>query len=260
MRWKLLIITLLLGCSGLAQPCIPLPTDTVYSGGCTFIPQVPPIPAGVQVTRCFTIYSLTEYITPGFIYIQSSSCGPIAYSSLSYTLYNNECDSLVAQGSLFPVPFNSTPNIGTGGWYQLCLTWMPLCVQTAICPTFTFSPLPVELVRFEGSQTQGGICLEWETATELNSSHYSIERASSIGGWERIGRVEAAGYSQARLEYSWVDLDPYLGVNYYRLIQYDLDGRFEIFNTIAIYYDQEDGARPLRGFNLLGQRVRGLTE
>lgn len=243
-----------------AQPCLPLPIDTVYSGECAFIPQVPAIPAGIMVTRCFTIYSETDYITPGFILIQSSSCGPIAYSSLSYVVYNTDCDSLVAQGSIFPVPVNPTPYIGNENWYQLCLTWMPLCSQTAVCPNFTFSPLPVELLRFEGMRSPGGIRLEWETATESNSSHYEIERGSSIEDWKKIARVEAAGFSQSRLEYAWTDLDPYLGVNYYRLIQYDLNGQLEIFKMIAVYYDREDGAHPLRGFNLLGQRAPSFTK
>lgn len=86
--------------------------------------------------------------------------------------------------------------------------------------------LPVELTFFEGKAIDKQILLSWQTATEINSDYFEIER--SIGAtnkFEAIGRLEAAGSSNSRQDYEFWDENPTANQTlYYRLKQVDFDG------------------------------------
>lgn len=101
-------------------------------------------------------------------------------------------------------------------------------------PCLPITPLPVELSRFEGKATQSGISLEWETASEINNSHFEVERSADGSAFEKIGSVAGHGNSVATIEYSYLDKHPNPGTNYYRLRQIDFDGKYEYSNVVAV--------------------------
>ena len=73
--------------------------------------------------------------------------------------------------------------------------------------------------------------LDWKTATELNSSHFEIERSINGYQFEKIGKVNAAGNSNTVTSYNFIDRLPVKGMNYYRLKQFDLDGKYDYSET-----------------------------
>jgi hypothetical protein len=86
------------------------------------------------------------------------------------------------------------------------------------------SPLPVELTSFSANCEEGDVQLFWQTASEFNASYFSVEKSKDGYNWVGIGQVNAAGNSNSLLNYSYFDRDETSGVNYYRLIQVDIDG------------------------------------
>ena len=98
------------------------------------------------------------------------------------------------------------------------------------CSTTT---LPVEFLSLEATAHTPMIDITWATATEQNSSHYIVERSQDNETFNSIGTVQAAGYSQFRRDYIFVDNAPFKGVNYYRLQQVDLDGNSEQTRTVT---------------------------
>lgn len=86
--------------------------------------------------------------------------------------------------------------------------------------------LPVELVDFSVHKEGETAKLLWQTASEVNSSYFEIQRSTDAINFTKIGRVEAVGYSNLLVHYSFTDEYPSIGNNYYRLKQYDLDGSF----------------------------------
>ncbi|OYU97032.1 MAG: hypothetical protein CFE21_01715 [Bacteroidetes bacterium B1(2017)] len=97
--------------------------------------------------------------------------------------------------------------------------------------TTDLSPLPVKLSRFEAIKDNSNALLLWQTASELNSSRFEIERAATGGAFEKVGAVKAAGNSVRTNSYSFDDLgvaglfaDKHV---YYRLKMIDQDGKFE---------------------------------
>ena len=89
-----------------------------------------------------------------------------------------------------------------------------------------FLLLPVQLTRFTAQQEQNRILLNWQTALEINNDHFIIESSKNGIEFQAIGKVEGAGTSYQLREYSFLDESPFLGINYYRLKQVDVDGKY----------------------------------
>lgn len=108
--------------------------------------------------------------------------------------------------------------------------------------------LPVSLVAF-GAQRQGStVNLKWTTVYEHNSSHFNIERSSNGENFNLIGTKKASGDSYQKQEYVFADFNPINGVNYYRLVQYDKDGKTNTYEPISVSID------PTSSFTLLASK------
>jgi hypothetical protein len=92
-------------------------------------------------------------------------------------------------------------------------------------------PLPVSLVSFRAEKFQDrSTSLNWTTVSEINSSHFLVQRSADKKSWTTIGRVSAAGNSQFIENYQFIDENVYNGLDsrldvYYRLQMVDLDGQ-----------------------------------
>jgi hypothetical protein len=117
-------------------------------------------------------------------------------------------------------------------------------------------PLPVELISFEGFNTEKGNLLVWKTASEHNSDYYLIE-SSTTGEFNEnsvIGQKTAAGNSNQVMEYSFLDVNFSKKINYYRITQVDFDGNFKIYGPIVIN-NLESKKEIVKYVNPLGQEV-----
>lgn len=99
------------------------------------------------------------------------------------------------------------------------------------------SPLPVELVSFNGSAENNKVDLDWLTATELNNDYFEIQRSTDGIDFEVIGNVTGNGTTSVLNSYEFVDHSPAYGVNYYRLRQVDYDGAQELHYIIRVNND-----------------------
>lgn len=109
--------------------------------------------------------------------------------------------------------------------------------------TGTFSPfaigengsaLPVEMLSFAVDCSENKPKIQWQTASEHNSSYFILERSNDGILWEEIDRVEAAGNSTSIVNYSLLDESALSrSLTYYRLIQVDIDGKSETFGPIS---------------------------
>jgi hypothetical protein len=98
-------------------------------------------------------------------------------------------------------------------------------------------PLPVELLSFNGYFSNSSNVLEWVTLSEINSQKFVIEKSINATNWTAIGEVAAAGNSNQRLEYTFIDVNPEVGNNYYRLKIIDFDGTYSYSGVIDILVD-----------------------
>jgi hypothetical protein len=98
--------------------------------------------------------------------------------------------------------------------------------------------LPVEFAYYEARflrQTRSSV-ISWATTKEWESSHFEIERAIQGVNFEKIGEVEAAGWSDAKVAYKFEDKNlPLTGGNIlYRLKQVDFDGTFSYSSVMSV--------------------------
>lgn len=96
------------------------------------------------------------------------------------------------------------------------------------------SPLPVELLSFSGSKSGQSAKLNWQTASEINASHFTVYRSTDGMAFEPMAQVSASGNSATLLSYSAIDSNPAEGLNFYRLSQTDLNGTEYFYNTVVL--------------------------
>ncbi len=107
------------------------------------------------------------------------------------------------------------------------------------------TPLPVELLSFEGSALSASTALlEWRTATERNNDYFTVERSTDAEEWSRVGVQDGAGNSTTELNYSMVDPAAPGGLCYYRLQQTDLDGTSIWSDVVSVRFSEVSGTRP----------------
>ncbi|HEY4111578.1 LamG-like jellyroll fold domain-containing protein [Puia sp.] len=97
--------------------------------------------------------------------------------------------------------------------------------------------LPVEFSAFTAQKANGAVLLNWQTAQEQNSKEFVIERSTDNLAYTAIGTVEAAGNSSQSLSYSFMDISPLAGKDYYRLKEADLDGKYLYSPIVAVNFD-----------------------
>lgn len=107
------------------------------------------------------------------------------------------------------------------------------------------TPLPVELLSFEGRATSSTTALlEWRTATERDNDYFTVERSEDGQVWLTVGTVEGAGTSQEERRYSLDDPTAPGGLCYYRLRQTDLDGTNSTSGVVSVHFDRTTGVEP----------------
>ncbi len=142
----------------------------------------------------------------------------------------------------------------------------------------TWSPtIPVELTKFAAQKDNATAKLTWSTASELNNSHFDIERSANGKTFDKIGEISGYGSTQEARTYTFVDEKPFTAANYYRLRQVDLDGKETVSKAVSVNFDKNtslkiypsiatdnvnvelngvDGAADMTVTNLLGQVVK----
>jgi len=96
--------------------------------------------------------------------------------------------------------------------------------------------LPVQWVKFTATKKEQSTLLNWQTASEQNSDRFEIERSSNGTIYNSIGTVAATNNPNGA-HYSFQDKNPLTGINYYRLRQLDIDGKFEYSRVVQLNFD-----------------------
>lgn len=106
------------------------------------------------------------------------------------------------------------------------------------------NPLPVELTRFEAEKEAEVVRLEWETASEINSDYFSVQKSTNGIDFEEITQIGAAGNSVETVSYYCYDFDPAVGNNFYKLINVDQDATSEESDVKVVNF-KESGTEEL---------------
>ena len=94
--------------------------------------------------------------------------------------------------------------------------------------------LPIDLVSFGGECIDNQTNLEFVVASQVNNEYFTIERSKNLLSWEKLGDIVGGGTNNEEITYSFKDISPNSGDNYYRLSQTDIDGISKSFSPIAV--------------------------
>ncbi len=95
------------------------------------------------------------------------------------------------------------------------------------------SILPVKYSSFTAVSSEQSVLLNWITESEINNSHYEVERSFDGNKFSTIGTIAA----NSKKEYDLKDESSSLSENaiaYYRLKQIDADGKFTYSNILSV--------------------------
>lgn len=102
----------------------------------------------------------------------------------------------------------------------------------------TSSPLPVNLLYFNAAKSGNDALLNWATGSEINNSHFIVERSLNGTDFTSIGKVAGAGNSSRVNQYSFTDFNADKvsneGLVFYRFIQVDLDGKMAQSKVVTV--------------------------
>ncbi len=100
----------------------------------------------------------------------------------------------------------------------------------------TITILPLSWLGFTALQQDDKVLLNWATAEEQNTEDFIVQHSTSGSSWSNIGTVQAAGNSNTERQYSFVDVNPGNGVNFYRLAEQDMDGNVNYSNIVSVLF------------------------
>lgn len=101
--------------------------------------------------------------------------------------------------------------------------------------------LPVELTTFTAKANGKDAILNWTTVSEINNSHFEIERSIDGRTFEFAGKVKGAGNSNSINKYLFVDenIAASNSTVYYRLKQVDFDGSVNYHGNVQVKFENE---------------------
>jgi len=94
--------------------------------------------------------------------------------------------------------------------------------------------LPIELISFEAKCNNNDVIINWSTATEINNSHFFVERSINGIDFVSTAQVVGAGNSNSLKNYSYTDKNQPNTQVYYRITQVDFDGTSKSFNPSVV--------------------------
>jgi|GEM_PF-5588714 len=160
-----------------------------------------------------------SYVTPSPKYHLAK------YDGNTETVFNNlssidqgvsEPFTLIGNTLYFPYAY------GTGTQYQL--------------GKYTINTLPVTLLDFTASRTGSKVTLNWQTANEINTAHFDVQRSKDGASFTTIGETNAIG--SGANTYHYTDALPLAApVVYYRLQMMDKDGSFTYSQVASVVFN-----------------------
>ena len=96
------------------------------------------------------------------------------------------------------------------------------------------SVLPVTGLELKAVKNSQNVTLNLTTRSEINTSHFEIERSNDGNIFEVLGQVKAKGNTTTTSNYTFVDQDLLSEYTYYRVKSVDTDGKYRYSNMVVV--------------------------
>ena len=82
------------------------------------------------------------------------------------------------------------------------------------------------------------VALDWVTASEYNNKGFEIQRSKNTKVWKKLAWVNGNKENQTKLHYTYVDENPFNGINYYRYKQIDESKQYLYSNIVSVPFER----------------------
>jgi hypothetical protein len=97
--------------------------------------------------------------------------------------------------------------------------------------------LPLNWLSFTAQLQQENVLLKWSTANEQNTKEFVVQHSTNGTNWQNIAIIPSVGNNSTDVNnYSYTHTGPQEGVNYYRILQKDIDGKISYSNVRLIKF------------------------
>jgi|GEM_PF-1566016 len=103
---------------------------------------------------------------------------------------------------------------------------------TLLSDTITINPLPLTWLNFSAKPDNSSVQLNWQTTKEVNTDYFNIQHSLDGSKFSNIGKLSAIDNETS--SYSYTDLYPTDGTNYYRLESADKDGMHTFSKVVSV--------------------------
>jgi hypothetical protein len=195
-----------------------------------------------QANLCQTITGFTPGTTYQLTFLASrrTSCGP-TFQSINVTINGGALSATVTRnGTNFSLTQETFLFTASSPAHTLSFTTTIAGTCNMVVDNVDIkiaSVMPVELTAFFAQKQDETVQLDWSTASETRNEFYTVERSVDAQNWETIAKIQGAGTTAERQDYSFIDQQPLNGIAYYRLSQTDFDGTTERLEIISVEMD-----------------------
>lgn len=98
--------------------------------------------------------------------------------------------------------------------------------------------LPIHLLDFEAQVVEGGHLLEWTTTNEEFFDRFEVQHSTDGIYFANIAEVPGKGSVGNTVQYDYVNENPELGRNMYRLKMYDRDGSVNYSDVKVLFHSE----------------------
>lgn len=111
--------------------------------------------------------------------------------------------------------------------------------QEAVQPADPDDMKPADTWTLTTMADGNAVNVNWSTDTEVNSDYFVVQRSKYGEGFDDVMQELAAGNSETVNHYSITDYRPFSGISFYRVIEFDLDGRITQYGLTTANYEPE---------------------
>ncbi|MFP5041451.1 putative Ig domain-containing protein [Parasediminibacterium sp. JCM 36343] len=111
---------------------------------------------------------------------------------------------------------------------------LDIAVFDSVTVSTDCSLLPLTLVNYQAAWKKDKIAVRWTALNEQNNSHFILLRSADGNNYSQVATVSSLG--DGMHTYEWLDNNPAIGNNYYKLLEVDKDGTSKELGTRLVRY------------------------
>jgi len=205
--------------------------------------------------------------------LQATDRATVSWQKTDATRYEGSVSRATSLTLALPGPPTAVTGNGLSSYqYDAIRRQLYLVLSTAsafaveLSQATSAQPLPVKLRAFTGQrQAPAAVRLRWQTASEVNSRGFAVQRQARPGGaFETLTLVPSRGAAQLPASYEFLDAAAPAATVYYRLQQLDIDGTATYSPVVAVAGSEAAApsllAWPVPARHLLWVRYDAATE